>query len=880
MRDTTGIGGATARWATRLAVGLCAALGALSWAPHLGEAADATVTGTGRFVFQKFVNGQWTEVGIKRARVEMCDDDQVLGCQLMAVGETDDDGYFSVTGRAGDFFGDLPDPLVKVIAQSPAATIEDTAILGSVFCFRSDARFDRPNGSQVDFGTISTTTGFGCTVGGDVDDQNDAWDLHNLAVEAWQFMREFTLVNPGRDVPPIKVKWPADRTAYDRPDFFSPNGTISIGNIVPRERFFMKQYGHHVLQQFADNPVGNFNNGLCDSDVDPFGVSTGRCYYRAENGAINWTEGFPIFLSEVLTRFWGYEGFGGYRIGPGPHPHPDTNFHLVPEVTATILWNLVGHATALSETVGMDVDGNNHDGNNSKDMVSVGFDAIWNAIMDFDPAPSDPAHNHPQTILEFWSAFAFLNPDLANRLSAVYDESHITGMLSANLEVTWVSGAPAVVAQGGTLTITDTTANTGYVSTGESSTTRFYLSTDTTITAADIQIGQRTVPSIAAGRADGGTTTVVIPASVPPGTYYIGACADAPGVIFESNESDNCMASGPTVRITEPVIAPSAPTDLAQLRTDGTTVLPVGAWTNQTSVVLRFAMADANHADSLVPEIEIKPVSTAFNGSGLRAGTAVASNGSPVQGSVVVPGLANGVSYHWRARVRDASGQVSAWSAFGGNAETARDVAVDSAAPTGSVVIDGNAAWSDALPVTLKLTCADAQSGCASVQLSNDNATFTAPEPFAATRPWTLAGSDATKTVYVRYIDRAGNVSKSFTDTIALDTHAPVVGAIVAAPSPFSPARNETTTIRIPISDNLSGSCPVQIRILDAAGGLVKGLAQTMPCSAAGTTTSIKWDGRNAAGQRVAAGTYAIEVAVTDRAGNAAALARGSVITQ
>ena len=357
------------QWAGRVVLGLWVALSVLTWAPRSGEAADATVTGTGRFVFQKFVHGQWVEIGIRRARVEMCDDDQVLGCQLMAVGQTDDDGYFSVTGRAGDFFGDLPDPLVKVIAQSDAATVEDTAVLGGIYCFRSDPRFDRPNGSTVDFGTISTTTGFGCAVGGDVDDQNDAWDLHNLAVEARDFMRTFTLVTPGRDVPSVKVRWPADRTAYDRPDWFSPNGTINIGPIVPRERFFMKQYGHHVLQHFADYPVANFNNGLCDDQVDPFGVETGRCRWHAENGAIHWTEGFPIFLSEVLTRFWGYEGFEGFNIGSGPHPHPDTNFNLVPEVTATILWNTLGWATALGETVGMDTDGNNHDGNNSRDNL-------------------------------------------------------------------------------------------------------------------------------------------------------------------------------------------------------------------------------------------------------------------------------------------------------------------------------------------------------------------------------------------------------------------------------------------------------------------------------------------------------------------------------
>lgn len=308
--------------------------------------------------------------------------------------------------------------------------------------------------------------------------------------------------------------------------------------------------------------MANFNNGLCDTNVDPFGIETGRCRWQAENGAIHWTEGFPIFLSEVLTRFWGYQGFGGFYIGAGPHPHPDPNFHLVPEVAATILWNTLGWASALDDTVGMDTDGDNHDANNSKDSVSVGFDAIWDALVNFDPASGDAAHNHPQTIGEFWSAFTYFYPDLANRLSAIYDESHVTATL-----------------------------------------------------------------------------------------------------------------------------------------------------------------------------------------------------------------------------------------------------------------------------------------------------------------------------VYARFIDRAGNVSKSFQDTITLDTVAPVVGAITASPNPFSPQSGQTT-IGIRVSDNVSASCSLRIRILNAAGSSVKSMTKTVTCPPGGATTSVTWDGRNAAGASVPAGTYTIEVAATDRAGNAGAVAQGSVVVQ
>ena len=51
-------------------------------------------------------------------------------------------------------------------------------------------------------------------------------------------------------------------------------------------------------------------------------------------------------------------------------------------------------------------------------------------------------------------------------------------------------------------------------------------------------------------------------------------------------------------------------------------------------------------------------------------------------------------------------------------------------------------------------------------------------------------------------------------------------------------------------------------------------------CPPAGATTSVTWDGRGAAGARVPAGTYTIEVTATDRAGNAGPVARGTVAAQ
>ena len=325
-------------------------------------------------------------------------------------------------------------------------------------------------------------------------------------------------------------------------------------------------------------------------------------------------------------------------------------------------------------------------------------------------------------------------------------------------------------------------------------------------------------------------------------------------------------------------VAPDPPSALGQFRTDGT-ALGVGAWTNQTSMVLKFTMVDATLVDTLRPEVEIKPVGTAFTGAGLLVGTAVASTGAPVQGVVPVTGLTNGSQYHWRARTRDAAGLTSGWVSFGGNAETASDVGVDTAVPSGSIVVASGSPWTKGRAVNLSLKCADTKSGCSQMQLAQDTGTFTPPEPFVASRAFTLAGADGKKTVNVRYIDGAGNSSKSYADTITLDTTAPVVTAVSATPSPFVLGAT-TTTIRFRAADALSGTCHADIRIRNAGGGIVRSFSKSAGCAVGGTVTSTIWDGRNAAHALVPPGTYTIEVVVTDAAGNVSAVGSGSVVAQ
>ncbi len=130
--------------------------------------------------------------------------------------------------------------------------------------------------------------------------------------------------------------------------------------------------------------------------------------------------------------------------------------------------------------------------------------------------------------------------------------------------------------------------------------------------------------------------------------------------------------------------APNAPVVTSTATTGqfsaGTTVVVGGA--TATSTVTFAASMSAGAAAALVLEVEVKSVGTTFDASNIITSSSVAYSGAPVVGSVTTM-LADGSSYHWRARVRNAvTNEISAWIAFGSN-------------PTGDGSGDGVPASSD-----------------------------------------------------------------------------------------------------------------------------------------------------------------------------------------
>jgi hypothetical protein len=104
------------------------------------------------------------------------------------------------------------------------------------------------------------------------------------------------------------------------------------------------------------------------------------------------------------------------------------------------------------------------------------------------------------------------------------------------------------------------------------------------------------------------------------------------------------------------------------------------------------------------------------------------------------------------------------------SAAASDSIILDTAAPSGSIQINGNAVFTTTTAVTLNINATDATSGMYQMRFSSDNVTWTSPEAYNTTKPWTLTGADGSKPVYVQFLDNAGNWSGSSNDTIKLCT--------------------------------------------------------------------------------------------------------------
>lgn len=178
---------------------------------------------------------------------------------------------------------------------------------------------------------------------------------------------------------------------------------------------------------------------------------------------------------------------------------------------------------------------------------------------------------------------------------------------------------------------------------------------------------------------------------------------------------------------------------------------------------------------------------------------------------------------------------------------------VDRTAPSGSVLISAGAAATKTLAVRLSLPATDA-TGVTQMCISNAT-TCTAWIAYAATKSWNLASGTGVRTVYAQFRDAAGNTSARVSDTINVDTAAPVQGRLSLAASSRQIALSWTG-----FSDRGSGI---------ARYVLMSTTARSAPANCTSGTPTYSGTATSFAHTRLTGGTvYRYRLCAVDNAGN------------
>ena len=136
-------------------------------------------------------------------------------------------------------------------------------------------------------------------------------------------------------------------------------------------------------------------------------------------------------------------------------------------------------------------------------------------------------------------------------------------------------------------------------------------------------------------------------------------------------------------------------------------------------------------------------------------------------------------------------------------------IIVDGTAPTGSVVINGGAQYTNSTSVTLTLSASDEESGVSLMRISNFPTLWPDWEPYGSPKVWTLlSGGDGNRTVYVQYKDFEDNISPVYKDIIKLETTGPTGSIVINSGAEMT----NTTTVTLTLSANDLGSGVAQMR--------------------------------------------------------------------
>jgi len=121
-----------------------------------------------------------------------------------------------------------------------------------------------------------------------------------------------------------------------------------------------------------------------------------------------------------------------------------------------------------------------------------------------------------------------------------------------------------------------------------------------------------------------------------------------------------------------------------------------------------------------------------------------------------------------------------------GNEETPHKILIniklDRTPPTGLIMINGEADYTNSTLTTLTLLGNDTVSGIAQMHFSNDNLTWTEYETYSTSKNWTLEDGEGLRQVYAQFKNNAGLASAVTSATIILDTTPPTIANVSRSP--------------------------------------------------------------------------------------------------
>lgn len=200
---------------------------------------------------------------------------------------------------------------------------------------------------------------------------------------------------------------------------------------------------------------------------------------------------------------------------------------------------------------------------------------------------------------------------------------------------------------------------------------------------------------------------------------------------------------------------------------------------------------------------------------------------------------------------------------------------VDAVKPSGSVAIDGGAAYATSTTVSLSFNATDSASGVAQMRFAESTAALSAAGyiAYASTDTITLAGGDGMKIVYAQYKDNAGNESEVASDTIILDRAAPSAGVTIDSDAVYTNSASVTLNLN---SDDAGGSGVAQMRFaestasLSAAGYIAYAATDTAVLTGGDGTKTVYVQYKDAAGNEseVASDTIILDTGIPDDPSN------------